>query len=87
MSAISWSDFKEFDFLSIQQEKGVEYAKVRRHLYRKRHEKDVEIKGLRGYLSSILLWWFRISIDNNPETHRRQLWDSSTITPRLIDGN
>ena len=38
------------------QEKGLDYAKVRRQLYHNRHKKDIEIKGSNGWLASILLW-------------------------------
>ena len=44
------------DYPTYIQEKGVDYAKVRRQLYHNRHKKDIEIKGSPGYLSSILLW-------------------------------
>ena len=44
------------DYPTYIQDKGADYAKVRRQLYHKRHKKDIEIKGSPGYLSSILLW-------------------------------
>ena len=44
------------DYPTYIQEKGLDYAKVRRQLYHNRHKKDIEIKGSPGYLSSILLW-------------------------------
>ena len=49
-------DIRYKDYPTYIQEMGVEHAKVRRQLYQKRHEKDIEIKGSPGYLSSILLW-------------------------------
>ena len=44
------------DYPTYIQEKGLDYAKVRRQLYYNRHKKDIQIKGSPGYLSSILLW-------------------------------
>ena len=44
------------DFPTYIQENGLEYAKVKRALYRNRHKKDIKIKGSNGWLSSILLW-------------------------------
>ena len=44
------------DYPTYIEEKGLDYAKVRRQLYHNRHKKDIEIKGSPGYLSSILLW-------------------------------
>ena len=33
-----------------------EYAKVRRRLYKQRHEKDRHIRGTKGYYADKLLW-------------------------------
>lgn len=35
---------------------GKEYAKVRRRLYKQRHEKDRHIRGTKGYYADKLLW-------------------------------
>ena len=52
----SIGDSEQKDYPIYLEEKGVDYAKIRRQLYYKRHKKDIEIKGSPGYLSSILLW-------------------------------
>ena len=52
----SIGDSRYKDYPTYIQEKGLDYAKVRRQLYHNRHKKDIEIKGSPGYLSSILLW-------------------------------
>ena len=44
------------DYPTYIQENGLDYAKVRRALYHKRHKKDIKIRGSNGWLASILLW-------------------------------
>lgn len=44
------------DYPTFIKEKGIEYAKERRKLYKKRHEKDRKVKGSPGMLADILLW-------------------------------
>ena len=83
----SIGDSRYKDYPKYLEERGLTSANVRRVLYYKRDKKDIEIKGSPAYSSSILLWWFRILIDNNPKTHRHEFRDSSTITLRLIDDN
>ena len=52
----SIGDSRYKDYPTYIQEKGLDYAKVRRQLYHNRHKKNIEIKGSNGWLSSILLW-------------------------------
>ena len=54
IGSIGNSQYK--DYPTYIQEKGLDYAKVRRQLYHNRHKKDIDIKGSNGWLSSILLW-------------------------------
>jgi hypothetical protein len=44
------------DFPTYTKEKGLEYAKKRQALYKKRHEKDRNIKGSAGWYADKLLW-------------------------------
>ena len=44
------------DFPTFIKKKGIKYAKTRRRLYKKRHEKDRHIKWSAGYLADKLLW-------------------------------
>jgi len=44
------------DYQIYVKERGIEYAKERRRLYRIRHKKDMSVKGSRGYYASKLLW-------------------------------
>ena len=44
------------DYPTYIQTKGLKYAKTRRRLYRKRHEKDRHIKLSNGWLADKLLW-------------------------------
>lgn len=44
------------DYPTYIQKKGTEYAKVRRKLYKKRHEKDRHKKGSAGFYADKLLW-------------------------------
>lgn len=44
------------DFPSYIRDKGMNYAKTRRRLYRIRHEKDRHAKGTPGYYADKLLW-------------------------------
>ena len=54
LCSIGDSQYK--DFPTYIEERGLDYARVRRALYHNRHKKDIEKKGSPGYLSSILLW-------------------------------
>lgn len=44
------------DYPTFMRTKGAEYAKVRRRLYKERHEKDRHKKGTNGYYADQLLW-------------------------------
>lgn len=44
------------DYPTYMRTHGEEYAKVRRRLYKKRHEKDRHIRGTKGYYADKLLW-------------------------------
>jgi len=44
------------DFPTYKKEKGLDYAKERRRLYKIRHEKDRHKKGSAGYYSDKILW-------------------------------
>ena len=44
------------DYPSYIEDYGLEYANSRRKLYKKRHNKDLKIKGSRGYYADQLLW-------------------------------
>jgi hypothetical protein len=44
------------DFPTYKKEKGLEYAKERRKLYKERHEKDRHKKGSAGYYADKILW-------------------------------
>lgn len=44
------------DYPSYIREKGLEYAKKRRALYKERHEKDRHQKGTAGWYADKLLW-------------------------------
>ena len=44
------------DFPTHKKEKGLEYAKERRRLYKERHEKDRHKKGTAGYYADQILW-------------------------------
>ena len=52
----SIGDSQYKDYPTYIQERGLDYARVRRALYHNRHKKDIQNKGSPGYLSSILLW-------------------------------
>ena len=54
ITSIGHIDYK--DYPTYQIEKGLEYANERRTLYKKRHEKNRNIKGSRGYYADKLLW-------------------------------
>ena len=49
-------DSRYEDYPTYIQERGLDYAKVRRELYHKHHKKNIKKKGSAGYLSSTLLW-------------------------------
>jgi hypothetical protein len=51
IGAIGYGDYPTFI-----KEKGIEYAKKRQTLYKKRHEKDRKVKGSTGMLADLLLW-------------------------------
>jgi len=44
------------DYPTYMEEKGEDYARKRRELYKKRHEKDRTISGSRGWYADNLLW-------------------------------
>ena len=44
------------DYPTYIQTRGLKYAKTRRRLYRKRHEKDRHVKRSNGWLADKLLW-------------------------------
>jgi len=44
------------DYPTYIQTRGIKYAKTRRRLYRKRHEKDRHVKMSNGWLADKLLW-------------------------------
>jgi len=44
------------DFPTYIKKNGLKYAKKRRQLYKKRHEKDRHAKWTRGWLADQLLW-------------------------------
>ena len=44
------------DFPTYMQKKGVKFAKTRRRLYKKRHEKDRHAKFSNGWFADQLLW-------------------------------
>lgn len=44
------------DYPSYIRERGLEYAKKRRALYKERHEKDRHQKGTAGWYADKLLW-------------------------------
>lgn len=44
------------DYPTYMRTHGKEYAKVRRRLYKQRHEKDRHIRGTKGYYADKLLW-------------------------------
>ena len=44
------------DYPTYIKKSGMKYAKTRRRLYKKRHEKDRHIKWSNGWLADILLW-------------------------------
>ena len=44
------------DFPTYIKTDGLEYAKERRKLYKKRHDKDRNITGSRGYYADKILW-------------------------------
>ena len=44
------------DFPTYTKEKGLQYAKERRKLYKERHERDRHKKGTAGFYSDKILW-------------------------------
>lgn len=44
------------DWLSIVEEKGYDEGERRRQLYLKRHRKDSQVEGSRGFYSASILW-------------------------------
>ena len=49
-------DRRYSDFLSFVEEKGYDFAERRRELYLKRHKKDSQVEGSRGWFSAKILW-------------------------------
>jgi len=52
----SIGDRRYGDWLSIVEEKGYNEGERRRQLYLKRHKKDSQVKGSRGFFSASILW-------------------------------
>lgn len=52
----SIGDINYSDYPTYIRTKGKNYANRRRELYRRRHEKDRNIKGSRGWYSDKILW-------------------------------
>jgi hypothetical protein len=53
---VSIGDLRYSDYPSYILSNGIEYANVRRRLYKLRHKKDMEIVGSAGYYAGKLLW-------------------------------
>lgn len=54
ITSIGHKDYK--DYPTYLKENGKEYAEERRKLYKKRHEKDRNIKNSRGFYADKILW-------------------------------
>lgn len=54
ISSIGSINYKDYPNYII--EKGIDYANVRRKLYRIRHAKDIKIKDSNGYFANLILW-------------------------------
>ena len=52
----SIGDRRYGDWLSIVEDKGYDEGERRRQLYLKRHKKDSQVPGSRGFFSASLLW-------------------------------
>lgn len=52
----SIGDKRYNDYLTFVEKNGYEYANRRRELYLKRHRKDSQVEGSRGYYSAKILW-------------------------------
>jgi hypothetical protein len=52
----SIGDRRYSDFVIYAEDDGYEVADRRRELYHKRHKKDSQIKGSRGYYAANILW-------------------------------
>jgi hypothetical protein len=49
-------DSNYLDYPSYIQQKGIDYANVRKKIYRVRHKDDINVKNTPGYFSSKILW-------------------------------
>jgi hypothetical protein len=49
-------DSNYLDYASYIQQKGIQYANVRKKIYRVRHKDDINVKNTPGYFSSKILW-------------------------------
>jgi hypothetical protein len=52
----SIGDKRYEDYLSYVENVGYDYANRRRELYLKRHKKDSQVEGSKGYYASRILW-------------------------------
>jgi hypothetical protein len=52
----SGGDIRYQDFPHYIEDRGLEYANTRRHLYRIRHKKEIDKEGSRGWLINYILW-------------------------------
>lgn len=52
----SIGDRRYADFLTYVEQNGLEYAEERRQLYWKRHKRDIQVEGSRGFYSAMILW-------------------------------
>jgi hypothetical protein len=52
----SGGDINYQDYPHYIEDRGLEYANTRRHLYRIRHKKEIDKEGSRGWLINYLLW-------------------------------
>lgn len=53
----SIGDRRYSDYITYAENDGYEVAERRRELYHKRHRKDSQVEGSRGYYAANLLWW------------------------------
>ena len=52
----SIGDKRYKDYILYAEQDGFDIAERRRELYHKRHKKDSQVKGSRGYFASQILW-------------------------------
>jgi len=53
----SIGDRRYKDFITYAEEEGFDVAERRQALYHKRHKKDSQVEGSRGFFASRILWW------------------------------